>query len=156
MQHSAYTSADKSLKVLPRSGSPLQEIHPEPGHQFCPIWLRTSPWQLDVVVLAPAFENFSMTCTFMLVLSQKETTTCSCTHMRNCTNGWRYAPGERKFPEQWIALLSRSLKCISFNYSSSLPLWCTYTSCTKGCGVHPHHLRGCSVNQTDEQIIEKY
>lgn len=71
MQHSAYASADKSLKVLPRSGSPLQEIHPEPGHQFCPIWLLTNPWQLHVAVLASAFEILSMTCTFMLVLSQK-------------------------------------------------------------------------------------
>lgn len=69
MQHSAYASADKSLKVLPRSGSQLQEIHPEPGHQFCPIWLLTNPWQLHVAVLA--FEILSMTCTFMLVLSQK-------------------------------------------------------------------------------------
>lgn len=67
MQHSAYASADKSLKVLPRSGSPLLEIHPEPGHQFCPIWLLTNPWQLHVAVLASAFEILSMTCTFMLV-----------------------------------------------------------------------------------------
>lgn len=67
MQHSAYASADKSLKVLPRSGSQLQEIHPEPGHQFCPIWLLTNPWQLHVAVLASAFEILSMTCTFMLI-----------------------------------------------------------------------------------------
>lgn len=69
MQHSAYASADKSLKVLPRSGSQLQEIHPEPGHQFCPIWLLTNPWQLYVAVLASAFEILSMTCTFMLIPS---------------------------------------------------------------------------------------
>lgn len=69
MQHSAYASADKSLKVLPRSGSQLQEIHPEPGHQFCPIWLLTNPWQLHVAVLASAFEILSMTCTFMLIPS---------------------------------------------------------------------------------------
>lgn len=76
MQHSAYASADKSLKVLPRSGSQLQEIHPEPGHQFCPIWLLTNPWQLHVAVLASALEILCVTCNFMLVISQKSRCIC--------------------------------------------------------------------------------
>lgn len=133
MQHSAYASADKSLKVLPRSGSQLQEIHPEPGHQFCPIWLLTNPWQLHVAVLASAFEILSMTCTFMLVLSQKNRRIVY-VHMGSFV--WfhgRMTKMPRKEKKIWA-------KLSTLNHISPSVLQWTYTAYIKACGVQSYHL----------------
>lgn len=166
MQHSAYASADKSLKVLPRSGSPLQEIHREPGHQFCPIWLLTNPWQLHVAVLASAFEIFSMTCTFVLVLSQKNRYIL---YVHTGSFMWSYTSMSNKktVRETQSERLSRTTDCLTFQVSSMHLLQShLLLNCCSGPTEHTfknlrssfisHALRGCIVNQTDEQLIEKY
>lgn len=155
MQHSAYASADKSLKVLPRSGSPLQEIHREPGHQFCPIWLLTNPWQLHVAVLASAFEIFSMTCTFVLVLSQKNR------HILYVHTGsfmWSYTyMSNNKAVCVWErkqCRLSRTMDCLTYLVSIRSPAYCCSgpkKHTFKTCGVHSYHTY-CVAAQSIKQM----